>query len=378
MAGTRIDGADTTDFSSKDYDDTAAAQSRIIYPSSYKVQLATSTTQEEYQNTRWSEQLGAYLQVSELAGMVDRKAQFVVGKGYKVKGKIFSSNKSLDHIKGNGLDSFNTIMYNAVRTYTLGGDFFAETIQNKRGELRNLKPLNPGTIKILANKRGFITQYRVYPQGSITGEKQKYEKFDPDEIFHLSYNRIADQIHGQGVVDKIMPIIEMRREAMNDLRVVFHRYVKPLWIFSVDTDDTTEVAAFKAKVDNTIEKAENLVVPKDTVDKIERISIPQFSTLDPLPWLELLQREFLKAEGVPAVIMGISGQASEAESKILYLAWQQVIEFNQRFLQEQIKAQLNLNVEFEFPASIAPELLKDTQKDSGQNKFGTKPGADSK
>jgi hypothetical protein len=169
----------------------------------------------------------------------------------------------------------------------------------------------------------------------------------------------------------------MRQEAMNDLRVVFHRYVKPLWIFSVDTDDAAQVQAFKNKVDQTIEKAENLVVPKDTVASIERISIPQFSTLDPLPWVQLLQREFLKAEGMPSIIMGGSG-GSEAESKILYLTWQQIIEFNQMFLEEQIKSQLGIDVKFQFPADIAPDINRDTSKDAKTNSTGTTPGEDTK
>lgn len=372
----KISSADTTNFSAKSYEDTASAQDPTLYPSSYTVDLASSTTQNEYQNTLFSEQLGAYLQVSELAGLIERKAQFVVGKGYKIKNNKGKA-KHIESIKGNGLDSFNTIMYNAVRTYTIGGDFFAEIIRNKRGEIKNLKPLNPSSVKVIANNRGVITNYRLYPQGEVLAEN-KAQTFSAEDIFHLAYNRIADQIHGQSLVKKLMPIIAMRREAMNDLRVVFHRYVKPLWIFSVDTDDTTQVTNFKNKIDNTIEKAENLVVPKDTVDNIERISIPQFSTLDPLPWVKLLQAEFLKAEGVPEVIMGESGKASEAESKILYLAWQQVVEFNQMFLEEQLKAQLGLEISFEFPASIAPELIKDEKKDSPMNKQAVKPGVDSK
>lgn len=375
--GQKISSADTTNFSGKSYANTAAAKDPTLYPSAFSITSAQSTSESEYQNTNFSEQLGAYLEVSELAGLIDRKAQFVVGKGFEVI-KNKSKAKYIDQIKGNGLDSFNTILYNAVRTFTIGGDFFAEIIRNKRGEIRNIKPLNPSTVKVVANSKGIITKYKLYPQGAPLGNDDAAILMDPDDILHLAYNRVADQIHGQSVVKKLLPVIEMRKEAMNDLRVVFHRYVKPLWIFSVDTDDTTEVTNFKNKVDDTIEKAENLVVPKDTVDNIERISIPQFSTLDPLPWVKLLQEEFLKAEGCPEVIMGQSGKASEAESKILYLAWQQVVEFNQMFLEEQILSQLGFGIKLEFPASIAPELIKDDKKDSPMNKQEVTPGRDSK
>jgi hypothetical protein len=369
----RISSSTITSGGSKLYENTAAGGNLSLYPNVYSTPDAENTTSTQYQNSAWTNELGAYMSVSELAGMIDRKAQFVVGKGYIQKG---TQKKDLSKITGNGLDSFNTIMYNAVRVFTIGGDFFAEIIRNKRGELRNLKPLNPGQMRTIANSRGIITGYELVPFGDL-GIEKKAQHFEPEEIFHLAYNRIADCIHGQSIIEKLMPIINMRQEAMNDLRIVFHRYVKPLWIFSVDTDDQAQVTAFKNKVDATIEKAENLVVPKDTVASIERISIPQFSTLDPVPWVQLLQKEFLKAEGIPSVVMGAAG-ASESESKILYLAFQQVVEFNQMFLEEQIKLQLGLEVSFEFPASITPDIVSNQNKSPAQNKFGVIPGRDSK
>ena len=372
MSFNKISSADYTDFSSKSYEDTAAAQNSTLYPSSF---ATDSATDEIYfwQNNNWNVQLGAYLQISELGGMIDRKAQYIVGKGFKVKTlkeKIKDGlgmktvKKQLQKIRGNGLDTFNSIMYNGVRVYTVGGDFYAEQIRNARGELKNLKPLNPATVKVIGSKRGIIKRYEIYNFNST----EKPTILETDNMFHLSYNRMADAIHGQSVIDKLMPIIQMRREAMQDIRVVFHRYVKPLIISSVDTDDVAEITAYKNKLDLALEKGENMVVPKGVVDSIERISIPQFSTLDPLPWIQLLQNEFIKAEGIPAVVQGISGKGTESESKMLYLSWQQIVEFNQMFLEEQIMAQLGLDLEFEFPANIQPDLNSDNKKDASPQK----------
>lgn len=379
MPGTKIDSADYTNFSSKDYDDSAAAQDATLYPSSFTTDDGEQTTESTYQNTQWSIQWGTYFQVSELGGLIDRKAQYVVGKGFKIpglKGKLGGTSKMLSKIRGNGLDTFNGIMYNGVRVYTIGGDFYAEIVKNKRGDLKNLKPLNPSTVKTIASDKGMIKRYEVFPiHTDPTGSSNASVKLKPDEMFHLSYNRIADQIHGQSLVAKLMPVIEMRREAMKDLRVVFHRYVKPLIISSVDTDDATEIAAYKLKLDKAMEKGENLVVPKGVVDSMEKISIPQHSTLDPLPWINLLQNEFLKAEGIPAIVNGVSSGGTESESKILYLSWQQVVEFNQMFLEEQIKAQLGIDVEFEFPADIAPIMQKDEKKDVSPKNNDVRAGA---
>ncbi len=377
MGNTKPDSAVVTDFSSKDYDNTAPAQGSA-YKSSFQVTASSSTTENTYQNTQWLCQLGAYNEVSELGGMIDRKAMYVVGKGYKVKKKFFRKDP-LQFVRGNGLDTANTIFYNAVRTYTIGGDFFAEIVRNKRGELRNLKPLNPSTVKVVSNKGGIITKYIQFPEGKDENGKDLVEiPFNPDQIFHLAYNRIADQIHGQSLIAKVDPIIGMRRESMLDLRVVFHRYVKPLLISSVDTDDPDEIAAYKKKLDNAMEKGENMVVPKGVLDGIEKMSIPQFSTLDPLPWIKLLQREFIKAEGVPGIALGVGGESTEAESKVLYLSFESVIRWNQMFLEEQVKAQLGIDIEFEFPASIAPELIADNKKDPSLDSNKVDPSKDQK
>ena len=136
-----------------------------------------------------------------------------------------------------------------------------------------------------------------------------------------------------------------------------------------------EIEAYKKKLDSAMELGENLVVPKGVVDSMEKISIPQFSTLDPLPWIKMLQNEFLKAEGIPDVVMGVSGQATESESKMLYLSWQQVVEFNQMFLEEQIKAQLGIDVEFEFPADITPAFSTDNKKDASPKNRDVEAGS---
>ena len=60
-------------------------------------------------------------------------------------------------------------------------------------------------------------------------------------------------------------IILMRNEAMTDWKTVLHRNVYPLWIFHMDTDDTTEIEAFKQKNDTARGKGENMYVPKGLV-----------------------------------------------------------------------------------------------------------------
>jgi len=373
MANTKIDSTDYTASTGTEWNDMYGYGDSTVFKDKLTIESAESTSQHSYQ-CMWNDWNGYYMKVPELSAIIDRKAIWTVGKGYKTDKKTA---KILEKIRGNGKQTFNVIMMNAVKVYTICGDFYAEIIRDKRGELRNLKPLNPGTIKIKANLKGIISSYEQWIE-TPTGQKQAVV-FSPKDIFHLQWNPVADQIHGNSTISKLIQVIEALEEAKIDMRTVFHRYVKPLWVFSVDTDNTAEITAFKNKVDATIEKAENLIVPKGTVDSIERVSIPQYSNLDPLPWIKNLTEQFIRAEGVPGVVLGSTEKsASEAESKMLYLAFQQMVEWNQKFLEEQIKAQIGLDVEFEFPASIEPSLLEEQSKKPSVKSEGVNPNKDTK
>ena len=194
---------------------------------------------------------------------------------------------------------------------------------------------------------------------------KKNETFDPEEIFHLMRNKIADEIHGDSLTEALETTILMREEARNDWKRVMHHNIDPMIAYKLDTDDTTKIANFKTAVDNAKGKGENMYIPKDTVE-FEVISLAPNANLNPLPWIASLDDDFHKESGVPAIITGGSGAITEAAVKIAYLAFEQTIEEDQLYIEEQILSQLNLVIELEFPASLENELLSDKGKDEEQ------------
>ena len=76
---------------------------------------------------------------------------------------------------------------------------------------------------------------------------------------------------------------------------------------------------------------------------------------------------------MPEVILGEGTDTTEASSKILYLAFQQNIEAEQLYLEQQIKAQLKLDVEFNFPVDLAEHMEGDMRKEGGVQLEGRKP-----
>lgn len=106
-----------------------------------------------------------------------------------------------------------------------------------------------------------------------------------------------------------------------------------------------------------------MYIPQGTVE-FEIISLAPNANLNPLAWIESLNNYFYQSAGVPQIILGGVGALTEAAVKIAYLAFQQTIEEEQLFIEEQVLSQLNLVIELEFPASLENELLSDKAKDT--------------
>lgn len=319
---------------------------------------AANQKETEWINDRWAQQFGYFNQIPELNATINAKSTWTIGKGFKSDA---ITEMLLDTIKGWGKDTFNTILENMIRTYYIGGDSFAEIIRDDEGNLINIKTLSPDKIKIVVNRKGMIIKYKLL---QVNGKQQT---FQPEEIFHLSRNRVADQIHGCSVIDPLENIILARNESIDDYRTVMHDNVTPRWKFKLKTDDPTEIAAYKAKMDAvTSTKSANVYEPFD-VSESELISVAPNATLDPKAWIDQQGDFFYEAVGVPQIILGGSGEFTEASAKIAYLAFQQNIEEEQLFIEEEVLSQLNLVIELEFPASLENELLSDNAKDGAQN-----------
>ena len=79
----------------------------------------------------------------------------------------------------------------------------------------NLKPLDPSIVGIVQNRKGIITHYNIY---SKTDNKKFLFKLQPEQVFHQSRNRIADEIHGTSLVDTLEWVATAKEEAERDWR----------------------------------------------------------------------------------------------------------------------------------------------------------------
>ncbi len=307
-----------------------------------------------YQNADWSQDYGYYLTIPEFKTAVNAKANWTVGAGFTADE---ATELLLMNIKGNGKDSFNSILTNMIKCKTISKDSFAEVIRDKEGVLANLKPLAPDSMVTVQNSKGRIVRYE-----QVNKTKIPNKRFAPNRIFHLSHERVADEIHGTRIIDSLKWLILARNEAMNDWKRVLHRNIDPLWIFHLDTDDPAEIAAFKTKMDNARKNGECMYIPKGAVVP-ELVTTASNASLNPLAWIAQLNDYFFQAVNVPQIIIGNAKEFTDASAKIVYLSYEQSVKTEQLYIEEQVLAQLNVEIQLTFPASLQNELISDTAKE---------------
>ena len=307
-----------------------------------------------WQNNEWTQQWGYFNDVPEFHAAMLMKAIWVCGKGFTADPE---TSVILDHISGTGKDTFEDVLFNMVLISRVAGDSYCEIMLDKDGELFNLKPLDPGSMRIHLDKKGMIMKYSQIKNG-------KTESWKPEEIFHLSHKKLADQIHGISDSTSIKNTFLAEYESFADTKKIMHRQARPLVIFKLKTDDQTKVTAFIAKMDAAWNKGECIYIPDDeNMLTYEIVQVDVSNTI--MAWRTDIRNKFYRAVGLPQILFGSAG-STESGGKMEYLAHETVFEHEQRYLEKQIWNQLNLKIDLVPPTSLLPNLQADENKDAAQ------------
>jgi len=307
--------------------------------------------------TKAAQNFGYYKTIPELNASIKALAIWTAGKGYNcdTRTKVI-----LDYLKGWGEDSFQALMQNMIIVKKIVGDSFAEIIRDEdSGRLINLKPISPERMKIVTNSKGIIIRYEQ-------NTKQGWEKYQPEEILHLSNDRIGDEIHGNSVIEACEWVILALHEAMDTYRKILKRSLA-MGILYLDTNDAVKIAQITAKYQEAVNKGEVLVMPMG-VAKLEdsKITVQDF-----LSWIQDLRNVFYQVVGVPKVIATSEG-LSEAGGKVGFITFEPVYTNEQSLLEQDLWKQLALKVIFNRPPSLMDSMQSSEEKNTGQTSIQPK------
>lgn len=313
-----------------------------------------------YTNPNFTKWYGYYRKIPELKSAINALATWILGQGYEAEPHF---SVILEHIKGWGEDTFNSILWNMLVTMKVNGDSYAEIIRDEETKtLINLKPLDPSSIITVCNPKGKIIRY----EQTSKNPNSKPRKFEPDEIFHLCNDRIADEIHGISVIEAVQWVIDAKNEAMADWRRISHR--STIRILYVEEDNKTRLDNLKRDYKDVINKGELLILPiKRGEGEFVDLTLPPAEQF--LAWIRYLENFFYQALGVPKVILGGTAENTEASAKV------SVIVFDPTFIREitelemDIWNQLGIKIKIKKQPSLMSEAQTNETKNTGQTGF---------
>lgn len=305
-----------------------------------------------YMNDRWQKDWTYFNRIAKLRSAIIMKAIWTVGKGYEAD---TTTKVTLDHIDGNGKETFEDILFNMVITKQVGRDAFAEIIRDEdTGTLLNLRLLDPGSIQVIFDKAGRIIRYEQI-------DKENKKTWKREEIFHLSHNRFSGEIHGRSIPETVEEIILADDENFKIMKRLTKFQAVPFLIFKVKSDDPTTIANFKTNIRNARNKGEDLIIPDDeNLLSWEVVQVNPSAVL--IEWRNNVNSEFYRAVGMPLILFGSAG-TTESGGKIEYLGHETVFEHDQKEIEQQIFSQLGIKINLISPTSLLENLQKDETKD---------------
>ena len=302
--------------------------------------------------------MGYYKTIPELKKAIDSLSIYVVGLGHNVKvGNVID----LDAIQDWGEGTFLNVLWNMQVLKKIHGDAFAEIIRDKSSNrLLNIKVLDTAQMAIICDKKGMIKRYEQRTASKII-------KYEPEEILHLSNDRVGSEIHGVSVVQSCEWVILARNEALEDEKKIKHRELA-LGVMYVDTENDTKLAAAKSAYANAVKNGEVLVLPEKTA----KLEAPKGTASDRLAWIQYLEGFFYQAVGVNRTIANGEGVGSEGAAKVGFLAFEPIYSWEQKQLEQDLWQQLGIRIEFNRPPSLRTEMQENEAKNTSQTSFQPK------
>ena len=313
--------------------------------------------EEFYDNPNFTNLYGLYLSTSKIKASIKAYATWVVGLNWTAKN---SDKATLDNIQGWGEDTFQSILWNMLVIKKVNGDSYAEIIRNDNGALINLKPLDPASIRIVVNQKGTIERYE-----KISKDKTPNKEIPVNKMLHFCNDRVADNIHGDSVIEAV----EWNIEAQEEARRMHRKKIKNsgvVGIIEVDEDNPTKLSNLKTPLKKGIEDGDYLMIPKGVMEaKGWAVTL---NTQEIISWLHYLDDDFYQMIGLPKIIGGASGEI-EGDSKVSYLAFEPVYKRAINELKSDIWNQLAIKIDINLPPSLQGTLADNEAKNSSQTGF---------
>ena len=307
---------------------------------------------------------GYSLSISEIFNAASALCTWAYSRGYETEDIL--AKQDLEHVTGNGKQTFGQIIWQHGFTKLTQGDAFMEIKRPSLGtkiqkifsankpNFVNLIPISPERVRIVFEKSGRIKRYDVWNGGEWRAIKR-------ENMFHSSNKLMCDSMCGTSQLKPSLKTIDAINEALDDERVIKHRD-KALGIVYYKTSNTGKITYANTQIEKAVKNGEMLGLAEETA-KIE--PYPSRSSEDRSNWISLLQNKFYQDFGVPRSIASSDG-TSEVGGKMGHVIFEPIYSKEQKDMEDDFYAQLGIKIKFNRPPSLGGLVQEEERKNSGQ------------
>ena len=299
-----------------------------------------------------TEYFGYYLNHPQVSSPINALATWAVGRGWTTEDKKMQA--QLEHVSGDGKDTFDQIMWNHEVIKLAVGDAFIEVKRGKTKVIVNMIPISPERVRVVYGKNGLIKRYDAW-NGSV------WKAIKKEEMLHSRNKRIGDQNHGTSIIQSNKNVNDAMIEAFEDERVIKHRD-KALGVVYYKTSNAGKISYANSQIEKAVKNGEMVGLPEDTA-KIE--PYPSKSSEDRQSWLVYVENLGYQTGGVPRAIVTSDG-TSEVGGKMGHVIFEPIYAKEQMDLEGDLLLQHSIKILFNRPPSLGG-LVQDTmEKNTGQ------------
>jgi hypothetical protein len=300
-----------------------------------------------------TENYGYYFNHPQVSSPINSLCTWAFGQGWTTENS--RTKVILEHVSGNGKETFGEIIWNHEAVKLMNGDAFIEIVK-KNGIIINLINISPERVKVVYEGTR-IKRYEIW-------SGKKWVKKKVRDIFHSMNKKIGDSIRGTSQIQSQKTVIDTGLEAYDDERTIKHRD-KALGIVYYKTNNTGKIEYANAQIEKAVKNGEMVGLPEDTA-KIEQY--PSKSSEDRQNWLQYNENLGYQTGGVPRSIATSDG-TSEVGGINGHLIFEPIYGKEQLEMENQLWNQLAIRVKFTRPPSLAPKTQENAEKNTGQTQI---------
>lgn len=319
--------------------------------------------ENRHKNTNASIYYGLFRGHGEFMSAINSYVIHILGWGYTCE--LINDELTLEHIRGNGKETFWKLMYKHLECKKWNGDAFTQVIRedekDKFSRIINMKSLDPNRMEVITDDNGIILRYE-YSLGN-----GKVKKLEPYQVLHSSNNPAIDEPLGIAETEAVKWVIEAMLESGIDQRRLMH--YSSVRVLYVDENDTTRLAKLKTEMAEGIKKGNIVILTvKPEEAKFEDLVVPPIDAF--IRYQNWLENKFYAQLGISKVsIGGTTENNTEASAKVNMVITEPVWLKEIKELEDDIWNQLGIRITINKQPSLMENMQADEAANTGQTKL---------